>query len=205
MDSLNLTLLMSLKTVPWVVASRTFGNNHATLIGLLVNWWVLASPQTRWALESGPAFGYRGHGVGGGMCDALLCEGAEVCGVLEVEGTRSKYTAEKIGKFFTAEIEHYRSLSFGILVLYAYSPSGKGKERAYQAARDEETIQEVLRISKSFPEKGIIVITLDKLYKRQSTGIRSRNEYYWGELSKVKGFLYERGQETKSLLLYGEV
>jgi len=139
------------------------------------------------------------------MCDALLCEGAEVCGVLEVEGTRSKYTAEKIGKFFTAEVEHYRSLSFGILVLYAYSPTGKGRERAYPAARDEETIQEVLQISSSFPEKDIIVITLDKLYKRQSTGIRSRNEYYWGELSKVKGFLYERGQETESLLLYGEV
>jgi len=41
--------------------------------------------------------------VGGGICDALLCEGRDALGVVEVEGARGVSTARKIGKFFNAE------------------------------------------------------------------------------------------------------
>jgi hypothetical protein len=204
MDSPNLALLRSLQGVPWNVAARIFGNNHASLIGLFTHWWVSLSPQTRWVLESGPSYGYHTKGIGGGMCDALLYDGEEALGVLEVEGTRGKYTAEKMGQFFNAEIEYYQSLSFGILVLYAYSPRGKGQERAYPQAQDEETIKQVIHVSSNYPNKAIIVVTMDKSYNRRNTGVRSRNEYYWGELSKVMGVLYEQGREVASLLLYDE-
>ena len=198
-----MTLLQDLQTIPWNIAAKIYGNNHASLIGLFTHWWVSASPQTRWALESGPSFGYHNKGMGGGMCDALLCDEDQALGVLEVEGTRGKYTAEKIGSFFGAELEYYRSLSFGILALYAYSPAGKGRDRTYRPARDEETIQAIVRVSSNHPEKVIAVVAIDKSYSRQQIGIRARSEYYAGELSKVTGFLYREGQEVDSLILYG--
>ncbi len=138
------------------------------------------------------------------MCDALLCDGEEISGVLEVEGTRGKYTAEKIGRFFDAEIDYYRSLSFGILALYAYTPVGRGRARAYLSARDEETIREVVRVSSNHPQKAVIVVALDKLYDRQQAGVRTRSEYYCGQLSMVMAYLYEHGQEMASIRLYGE-
>src|SRR5262245_32998390 len=97
-SAFGMALLESLTAAPWMVAARTIGNDHATLIGLLVHWWIINQPQTRWVIESGPSFGYHEKGIGGGMCDAIFCEGAEAVGILEVEGIRSVYTAQKIGK-----------------------------------------------------------------------------------------------------------
>src|SRR5262245_6028946 len=197
-----MTLLRDLQTIPWKIVAKIYGNNHASLIGLFTHWWVSASPQIRWALESGPSFGYHDKGLGGGMCDALLCEEDQALGVLEIEGTRGKYTAEKIGSFFGAELEYYRSLSFGILTLYAYSPTGKGRDRAYRPARDEETIQAIVHVSGNHPDKEIAVIAIDKLFNRQKIGVRARSEYYSGEVSKVTGFLYKEGHEVESLIFY---
>ena len=50
--------LERLAKVPWLVAARTFGNDHATLLGLLVHWWIAEQPNTHTALEGGPGFGY---------------------------------------------------------------------------------------------------------------------------------------------------
>lgn len=205
---MNLTdrqLLQELQTIQWGIAARIYGNNHASLIGLFTSWWIAKSPQTHWALESGPSFGYHQKGLGGGMCDALLCEGHQALGVLEVEGTRGKYTAEKIGSFFGADLEHYRSLAFGILALYAYSPVGRGSARSYRPAQDIETIQAVKQVSSNYPEKLIAVVTLDKVYHRQQTGLRARSDFYAGELSKVTGFLFKNGQEIATRVLYGEM
>ena len=202
-NDMHMIALQDLRRVPWNIAARIYGNNHASLIGLLTHWWVSASPQTRWALESGPSFGYHARGVGGGMCDALLCENDQALGVLEVEGARGRYAAEKIGNFFGSDLEYYRCLSFGILVLYPYSPVGRGDDRHFpQPGEDAETIEAVTDVSRRHPQKVIAVVTLDKVYNRHQNGVRARNEYYAGELSQVTGFLYREGNETDRLILF---
>ena len=96
---------------------------------MLVDWWISSDPDNHWALEGGPSFGSRPKGVGGGLCDALFCEGHEAVAVVEVEGTRGVSTAQKIGKFFDAEYEGLENLRFAVLLLYAYFPKGRGLDR----------------------------------------------------------------------------
>ena len=196
--------LQNFKKIPWGIAAMIYGNNHAYLVGLLTHWWILTSPQTRWALESGPSFTcHKQNKKGGLFCDALLCDKNQVLGVLEVEGTRGQYAADKIGIFFGAEPEYYKNLSFGILVLYAYNPKGRGVNRGYPSAKNKETTQTIERVSKTYPNKVIVVVTIDKFFSRQKIGsVRARSEYYTGELSKATGFLYKKGRETDSLIFY---
>jgi hypothetical protein len=141
-------------------------------------------------------------GVGGGLCDALLCEGYDAVGVVEVEGTRSVSTAQKIGKFFDAEYPELETLRFAVLLLYAYSPKGRGPDRYMPPAKNPETVEEVKKVSASYPDKEIIVVTVDKVYERHPEGIRTRSKYYWSTLSQVSGFSYEGGEERVSLTLY---
>ena len=115
-------LLQSLSQVPWKVAAKTYGNDHSTLIGLMVQWWINLDVEAHTALEGGPAFGYRKRGQGGGgQCDALLCRGKDPIGVLEIEGTRPEYTVNKIGNFFAAEYAELDTLQFGVVLVYALS------------------------------------------------------------------------------------
>lgn len=198
-------LLDSLKSAQWSTAGRTFGNSHATLIGLLVQWWIALEPTAHYVLESGPSFAYHRKGIGGGLCDAVFCEGPDAVGILEVEGTRGIYTVQKLEKFFASPMEDLDGLQFAILLLYAYQPVGRGQARTLAPTHTAEIVQEVLRVSSAFPEISIAMITLDKHFERRPLGIRARNEYYWGKVSVINGFLYKHGQEQTSAVLYTNV
>jgi hypothetical protein len=195
-------VLDNLRNARWDTVAKTYGSSHATLIGLLVEWWISSNPDNHWALEGGLSFGRRPRGVGGGICDALLCEGREAVAVVEVEGTRGVSTAQKIGKFFNAEYEELETLRFAILLLYAYSPKGRGPNRYMPPATDTETIEEVKKVSASYPDKLIIVVAVDKIYEGPQAGVRQHNKYYMSRLSQVNGSLYEGGEESMSLVLY---
>jgi len=195
-------MLDNLRNARWDTVAKTYGSSHATLVGLLVDWWISSDSDNHWALEGGPSFGRRLKGVGGGICDALFCEGREPVGVVEVEGTRGVSTAQKISKFFNAEYQELETLRFAILLLYAYSPKGRGPDRYMPPARDAETIEEVKRVSANYPDKPIIVVAVDKIYEGRREGIRGRSEYYWSKLGQVSGLSYEGGQESTSLTLY---
>lgn len=191
-------LFADLARIPWVVASQTFGNDHATLIGLLVSWWVSGDPSSRWAVEGGPSYGYRKREQGGGgQCDALFCQDQVAVGVLEVEGTRPDYTAAKLGKFFAAEYDDLRSLEFAVLLLYAYQPTGLRENRHLPPALDAKTTKQVQAVSTRYPAKAIILITLEKLYERQASGIRARSEYYWGRPTDIGASLWVAGQRVR--------
>ena len=193
-------ILRDLQTARWDVAGKTFGNNHATLIGLLVDWWISLSPATHTALESGPSNGYSRKGMRG-QCDALLCNNELPVGVLEVEGSRYLYTAKKIGYFFAARYQELESLQFGILVLYTYEPDGIGKDRNLPLTEnDAETLEEVRSITEDYRDKTVVVICIDKKYNRQLIGIRAEkgNGYYFGEPFKIQGFLFRNGRKLKS-------
>lgn len=191
----------SLKDVRWHVAAATYGSNHATLIGLLVDWWISLDTERHGALDGGPSHGCHKKG----MCDALFLNTdnpdthMKPIGLLEVEGSYGQETADKIGRFFKPGYQDLNSLEFAILLLYEGMPitnkeDGK-KEKDFIFPKEKETIKRVQEVSANNPEKSIIVMILEKAYRKQKEGIRSRSEYYFGEMEKVEGYLYKNGKE----------
>lgn len=69
-------------------------------------------------------------------------------------------------------------------------------------ACDEETMREVASVSLDFPEKAIIVISLEKTYERITEGIRARNSYYEGAMKSVDASLFVSEGRVESLNLY---
>lgn len=195
------TILNSLKKVRWDTAVRTYGNNHSTLIGLLVDWWIALSARKHEVLEGGPTNGYRQRGARG-QCDALFCEGDTPIGVLEVEGTRHELTIKKMGKFFNAIRPEFRTLSFGILLFYAYEPVRSGKRKIFPKPFDPDAKKEVEAISNKHPDKPIIVISLEKKYQQKDEGVRSWNEYYKGHVEKIFGIAFINGKAIRRLTFY---
>src|SRR5437879_6400781 len=156
-------LLEDLITVDWATAAETYGNNHATLIGLIAQWWIKKNPMNRQVLEGAPSVRYenpvksenvRGHG------DAMLCENRVPVGVVEVEGTSYRKAAAKIGGYFTSP--KYKTVQFGILLLYVTGATGKGLEKRFQSAHNPEALAEVENVTRNNRNKPIVVITFDK-------------------------------------------
>lgn len=184
-------------SVRWHVAQRTYGNNHSTLIGLLVDWWVSRDPTRNWALEAGPSFNPQGSGLKGrGQCDALLCADAEAIGVVEVEGGgRQGYTAKKLGAFFGSRDPHLSHLQFGILLLYRFGPRGRGVDKAVPPAASPEAIAAVIDVSTSYPGKEIFVIALEKACEPAVQGIRTRYASYSIGVADVRVSRYRNGAQ----------
>ena len=188
------TLLESLRSVRWDIAFRVFGNSHSTLIGLLVDWWITAEPMSRWALEGGPSFAYAPRGVGGGICDAILGEGGNSRGVLEVEGTRMSSTIQKMGKFLASTTPDLQTLRFGIFLAYAYAPQGQGDARHIAALPLDDYVEQAITVTQDIPSKPLALLALDKHWSRHRTGPRARNEYYMGTPWRVRGAVVSQGR-----------
>lgn len=186
-------LLSALKGLRWSTAFRTYGNAHATLIGLLVDWWVDAAPAERWALEGGPSFAHLQRGIGGGLCDAILGQADRAKGVVEVEGTRHPYTIDKLGSFFGSALEDLKGLEFAIFLAYAYTPQGRGEGRVFPPPPFEEFTERGLAITRAYPARQIAILSLEKTFERQRRGPRARNEYYMGTPSRIRGALIQDG------------
>lgn len=186
-------VLDSLRAVRWDVAFRVYGNSHATLIGLLVDWWIGAKPDARWALEGGPSHSYTPGGIGGGLCDAILGEGESSLGVVEVEGTRIQSTIEKMGKFLTSTLTDLQTLSFGIFLAYAYEPIGRGEARTIAPLPLNTLVEYAITATRDVPGKHVAILTLDKQWSRVRSGPRARNEYYMGTPVRVRGALVSSG------------
>jgi hypothetical protein len=190
-------LLSSLEHARWHVALRTFGNNHATLIGLLVDWWI-SGGERRWALEMGPAFGYRPRNEGGGgVCDAILGEGETSMGVLEVEGSRHNYTLDKMGKYFAAEYEDLKRLEFGLFLAYSYAFEGRGGERRIVPISLDDLVETAKNVTANYPGKQLAILVLEKVLEPQRSGPRARSEYYWASPTGVIGMLIKGGKEIE--------
>lgn len=191
-----------LGTARWHVAARTFGNDHATLIGIIVDCWVSAGLQYS-ALEGGPSFKRKGSGMtGAGVCDALLCRDGQALGVLEVEGGRKPQTVGKVDRYFAADYPDLLSLEFGICLFYTFTPTGRGSQRAYPSPVDDSVKQAVEEVSRHNPTKLLAVVTLDKSFDRHVSGIRTRSEYYLGHVSQVRVSVYCEGISQFSATLF---
>ena len=199
------SLISDLATVDWAVAVNTYGNDHSTLIGLLVRWWISGHSGHYWAVEGGPSFGHHKRGTpGGGQCDAVLCRDEAAVGIVEVEGTRPVYTIEKVGKFFGSDYADLRPLEFAIILVYAYVPVGRGDKRGFLPCATPEVLAAVRNVSAKYPTKDVVLITLEKTYSRPPPGIRHRTEFYWGTPSAIRGVLFRGGQESESQEYYSQ-
>ena len=189
------SIFNSLKKNNWEVVARTYGNNHSTLIGLLVNWWISLSPKHT-AIESGPTNGYKNAGERG-QCDALFCSNEVSLGLLEVEGTRIPSTLNKIQYFFNPgnNRSDLKSLEFAIFFIYNYEPKGKGKERKFTRVITEDIRNQIQEITQNNSNKYIILIGLDKIYMRKVHGVRKYNDYYKGTPSCITGELFQNGRQ----------
>lgn len=197
------SLISDLATVDWGVAVNTYGNDHSTLIGLLVKWWICGRTGHYWAVEGGPSFGRHTRGTsGGGQCDAVLCKDEAAVGVVEVEGTRPVYTIEKVGKFFGSDYEDLHSLEFAIILVYAYAPIGRGDKRHFEQCATAKVLDAIRIVSAKYPTKDVVLITLEKTYSRPPAGIRCRTEYYCGAPDTIRGFLFRAGHESESQVYY---
>jgi len=201
----------SLKEVRWEVLARTYGNSHATLVGLIVEWWVGRSPSMT-VMESGATYKYHKNGKGSRHCDGLLLEKGKALGVLEVEGTCIPATLEKMGHFLTPREENYwQNLQFGIFVAYAYGPKGRGANR-HIPERDLDD-KKLIGIVQSRSEKPVFLIAVNKLFppkaKRDPSESERFNhnasEYYYGELLEVLARKVQPGSVGRKITLWSRL
>lgn len=188
-------LLTGLRKVRWDVAFKTFGSNHSTLIGLLVEWWIVHGyGRNRYALESGCTFKSHKQGKGSKRCDAVLVEGDNAQGIVEVEGSYHKKTLRKMEKFFQAGSE-WKSLKFGIFLAYPTYASGQKEKRNFCFEYPEKKLFEIgQKISAKSPNKSLAVLILEKRYERIKSGLRSRIDYYKGKPVRIYGKLFLNGK-----------
>lgn len=197
-------LLDSLAKARWGIARRTYGNDHATLIGLLVDWWVSVDEAKNSVLEGSPLFDLSDNCTGKkGHCDAVLCHGNNAVGVVEVEGVRQKYTAEKVGSLLASTGIDLKTVRFGILLLYQSGPRGHGPKKNFPRAASLEALTAVAQLSAERPDRDFIVIELEKQIEHSLRGIRAISPYYCGRVSKVHASWY-RGGQVRDRRIYAE-
>ncbi len=199
MDGGRTDILGDLSRVRWQVALRTFGNDHATLIGMLVDWWITRDPSNNWVLEGGPSFQLPGTGMtSGGQCDAVFCRGEQAVGILEVEGTRHKYTIQKVGRYFQSPDPTLKDLRFAVVVLYRCELRG-GRVKAFPCAASPASIAAACDESVSCPLHDLYLVAVEKKWVPGLTGIRTRNPYYSGQVHKIRGSWFRGGKSIAEI------
>jgi hypothetical protein len=177
---------------------RTYGNSHSSYIGFFVSWWLSLS-RDHVALDPGPSYALpikRGTNATRGHCDAVFCVNDTPVGILEVEGLRPSHAIQKVGRHFSSPREEFASLSFGIICLYGTRPRGKGPKKDFPRALSPELLAAVEQLSQKFPDKGVILIDLDKRYQRIKSGARAMSKmgYYCFQVSRIHARLLLGGR-----------
>lgn len=189
-------LLASLASAKWGLARRTYGSSHATLIGLLAQWWLEIDARFHTVLDSAPSYGFKNAG----WADLLLCREDKPVGVVEVEGTQPIAKVNCIANYFRSTRPELASLEFGLLLLYAYEAKGRGTGRAYLSPETPEIVQVIKELTAG-SRQSFIMIAVEKQYERPPHGIRSTSAYCHGVVSGVKAVCFETGEEIARRVL----
>ncbi len=189
-----MNILEELSKVNWQAAIKTYGNAHASLIGLLVAWWNNIS-EHHWTLEAAPSWGGRDTGY----CDAILCANNGPRIIVEVEGTNYVAKLDTIQNYFQAE--HMESLYAGILLSYAY----RVQNREYVKPPTQELFVRSINITQENPDKELILITAYKHYESIVPEIRRReHDYYCGRICKIESLRVVNGDLMGRRIYYEE-
>jgi len=183
-------MLDTLKALDWMTIQRTIGNNHSTIIGLFASWYIHTSNDAT-VIEGAPSFHARRSKPF--KSDGLFCEGDNVVGILEVEGSRHDHTIGKIRKHFDANLDVLGHLRFAIYVAYSESPRGRNPHRTFPSPLTDRDFGKFSKLSRDYPNKCIAVVTLEKLVDRQLSEVRKKSEYYSGHINCVSARLYQNG------------
>lgn len=189
-------LIRELAHAEWNGLARTYGNSHATLIGMLVLWWTKSRP-TRYAFEGGPCHGTRdtdGKGTGRGACDAILAENGSPSVVLEVEGTRYAETISKMGRYLKSSRSDLDGIHTAVMVAYSW------KQPCPPA---DDLRMKMASLSEEHRGKHCILILIDKAMDENAAGLRLRNTYYRASLSRVTAVPFLDGTALTEVQLYG--
>ncbi len=190
-------LLQSLKDVDWQVAARVYGNDHSTLIGLIVRWWVSQCPERRWAMDGGATCRPQPK-ARPWHCDALLGEDNAPVGILEVEGAGPEHALERVKLFLNPrQPEDKRLLGplrFAILVVYPTGPKGHKEQKHFPSAFGGKLDEKLRRLSKQLRGRQVVVVAIEKGYEHELTDVRGRTEYHRGSANHVSGRLYQGGR-----------
>ena len=205
--------LTNLEHVRWHIAYRTYGSSHHTLIGLLGDWWISGDEQRRYVLDSAPSYKPSAKGAKKNKlnettpdeekkeqphlyCDVVLVEEERCLGIVEVEGTRFQDTIEKMGKYFRSERKEFQNLEFGIFLAYATLPKGSKEARTIEPLPLQQFVEYGQEAMKGLDGKQLIILTLDKVWKRPETGPRSLNQdYYGGSPFRLTEAIIENGKD----------
>ncbi|MBE7420073.1 MAG: hypothetical protein HS128_20410 [Ideonella sp.] len=186
-----LDLLNSLRRANWHVATRTYGSSHATLIGVIADWWVKLEPDQHTVLDGAPSFGDRNAG----WCDLMLCDGHTPRGVVEVEGTKPLDKLATLEGYFGSKKPSLGEMTFGLLLLYAYFIKGRKPNRRYPRAESPEVYAEALRVSAKHPSKALFLVAVDKSVDRDPGHVRLASPYHIGSVCLVTASVLLDGQE----------
>lgn len=159
--------------IDWPVAFRTFGNDHSTLIGLIVSWWVNLDP-IHGALDGGFSIPISTRGGKRAVCDAVLLRAGKPVGIVEVEGSdrRHQATLKALRDYL-----RYRELEleFGIFLAYRTKAVGRGAQRSVPSiAGKVADWRKGLVVPAG---KRIFFLGLEKLWTPVD-GIRKKTGYY---------------------------
>jgi hypothetical protein len=198
----ELEVFESLANARWPIARRTYGNNHATLIGLMVGWWIERDMHGNWALESGPGVRLpEPRGTERRHCDAIFGRGEGAVGLLEVEGMRQSETAAKIGFYLTSADSIFAGLRFAILVCYSCGATGPAGNKTFPLDKLSDAKTALMRVSADSPDRDCFLVVVDKVAEDHVCGIR-QGKYYSGHASGVRAYWYRAGALVRERVLF---
>ncbi len=188
----------------WETAFYTFGSNHSSLIGLLVDWWIYNGDQ-REVLEAPPWSASKKEK--GQPCDAILIEKGICKGIVEVEGSNYINAIDRMVKYIVPG-NGFWQLEFGIFLAY---PT---KRAHMEKPLPIDHFVEKGRVVTKEHQIQLIILTLDKKWDPQTEGPRVRgprgqnnyrHDYYNGKPCRLTGVLIEGGEEITKRRVFREV
>ena len=195
-------ILESLRCLDWDVLSHTYGNSHASLVGLVGSWWLRQDGSAcRSVADGSPGFP---DGTGGRPKhpDLLLCEDEQVVGLVECEGTHYCKTIGKLLGILGQRHCVLRSVRFVLLVLYATQGRTRKKKRKWRVRDCQMPAIDALcrKLSGSLP---VIVASVGKKRLHEKLPpFRDMTDYHKGDLTEVTGRLWLGGRLEASTKLW---
>jgi len=108
-----LKLLKNLEHINWNIAARTYGNNDATLVGLIIEWWN-SMREDHWAMDGAPGCYEGPNSI---HCDTILFEGGNTFITVEVEGTNPLNKLKTLEGYFKPTREGLKPPKIAMLLL----------------------------------------------------------------------------------------
>ena len=196
-----MNLLDDLMQARWSTAFKTYGNDHATLIGLLIDWWV-SSGDNRWAMEAAPRIDVGGKGgTAQRACDGVLFEKGQALGLLEVEGMVYDGKIRNVGDFLLSNDEIISNCRFGIFLGYRTTAQGRGTLRHVEPLPSADWVEIAKEITIKMRGFEFILLGLDKEWCPEEKGPRTHNVYYQCHPKEVWGIRVKAGKAMKRQVL----